>query len=138
MKFKGIAVPPPSKGIRITEPDQVVPDQSLSLREIIQRFTRNEALPVGMKGQYGSDSGIDPESESEFNVDVEKSAHWDLTEKHEFIDRVKEVGKEFEAAEKERAQRAAEKEAAEREKAIARRVKAEARKLAASQDKKTG
>lgn len=65
-------------------PKLVVPDQSLSLREILKRFTRHEALPIGSNTHYGSDGSIDPESDSEFNIDVEKARYWDLTEKDDF------------------------------------------------------
>lgn len=89
MVSKANAFPKPWDGVSFEGvKDQVVPDQSLTLKEILTRFVRGEALPVGQKHTYGSDGSIDPESESNFNVDLEKAKHWDLTEKAEFRDAV--------------------------------------------------
>lgn len=84
------AFPEPSKGAPGGRPKQVVPDQSLSLKDILNRFVRKEPLPVGHDGTFGSDGDIDPESDSPFNIDQEKAKHWDLTEKAEFQDMVME------------------------------------------------
>jgi len=49
-----------------------VPNQSLSLREIIKRFIRNEALPLEKEGIYEERMG-----------DLEKFAREDITVRHE-------------------------------------------------------
>lgn len=106
MKFKSIAIPEPSKGTPGGRPSQAVPDQSLSLQDILARFVRKEPLPVGHKAAYGSEGSIDPESESEFNIDQEKAKGWDLTEKDDFAEKVREKHAEHHAAEHEKAQKA--------------------------------
>lgn len=111
MKFKGFSIPSPSVGIVISEPDQTVPSQALSLKEILHRFVRNEALPVAHQGKYGSDV-IDPESDSELNVDLEKLKYADLTEKAEFVEKTKKVAKAFDQQEKAKAKKAADDKAA--------------------------
>jgi len=50
----------------------VIPSQSMSLQEIINRFTRREALPIEKNGIY-----------NEFAGDLEKMAREDITERHE-------------------------------------------------------
>lgn len=52
------------KGVKVS----VVPDQSMSLAEIIKRFIRKESLPVLREGVYNEDLG-----------DIEKMAHEDIT-----------------------------------------------------------
>lgn len=47
----------------------VVPMQSLSLKEIVKRFIRREALPISKEGIY----------EDRYDYDLEKLAHEDLT-----------------------------------------------------------
>lgn len=114
MKFKKTQIPAPSPGLVITEPDQVVPDQSLTLKEILQRFVRHEALPVGNNANFGN--GQDPEGDSPLNIDLEKAAHWDLTERDDFNATVAEMKNEFETQEKKKAAKA-KAEAAEKRKA---------------------
>lgn len=114
MKFKGKAIPAPSEGLVITELDQTVPDQSMSLREILERFTKGEALPVGKAAEWGN--GQDPEGDSPLNIDLEKAANWDLVERQEFNEKVDEMKREVERVNKTRAEKAAEKKA-EKEKA---------------------
>lgn len=134
MKFKPFTLGP-HKGIKITEPDQVVPDQSLSLKEILTRFVRHEALPVGQRVAYGSEGSLDPESDSPLNIDQEKARYMDLTEKDEFKEMVSEATQLFEEKQKQHdAQSAAEKQIAE-EKERQKRIRIAARKLA---NKKTG
>lgn len=116
MKFKGY-VTGPHKGSPGDRPKQVVPDQSLSLREILQRFVRHEPLDVAHAGVYGSQGDIDPESDSPFNIDQEKAKHWDLTEKDEFremvmeerekVEKVKKAGEAKKAAQKAEAEKKA-------------------------------
>lgn len=51
---------------------QTVPNQSLTLRDIIKRFIRKESLPIGREGIYNETLG-----------DLEKIAREDLTQRHE-------------------------------------------------------
>ncbi|AZL82664.1 hypothetical protein [Apis mellifera associated microvirus 34] len=111
-----------SPGLVIKEKDQVVPDQSMSLREILTRFVRREALPVSKATFYGSETGIDPDSESHFNVDQEKAQYWDFTEKADFkekVDNAKRELEQYESAKKKRAEaKKAEAEKAEFERKV--------------------
>lgn len=117
MKFKSIAIPVASQGEDFTDViDQVVPDQSMSLEEILHRFTRNESLPVAMQAEYGDD-----DIENPLNVDLEKMATADLVDKEQFTDQLKEVKKAYEKQEKEKVSR---KQKADAEKAEAERLKA--------------
>lgn len=128
MKFRSVACPLPSKGVKLSGKKLVVPDQSLPLREILERFTRHEALPIGHKVDWG---GVDDEApESELDVDLEKLAHADLTEKDEFREKVLAVKSKYEEEEKARREKlAADKKAAD-EKKLQLRIAREARKLA--------
>lgn len=54
----------------------VVPNQSMTLREILKRFVKHEALPVVKEGVY---------SESQ-DIDLEKFAHEDITVREEIRD----------------------------------------------------
>lgn len=138
MIFKGKAIPAPSQGEKGGRPKQVVPDASMSLKEILQRFVRKEPLPVAHNGVFGSDGLIDPESESEFNIDQEKARGWDLTEREEFADKVRAKHAEHHALEVEK-QRKVKQEAEAKAKAdFDKRVRLEARKLTKKQAGSTG
>lgn len=58
---------------------QVIPNQSMSLKEIIKRFVRREALPVTKEGTY-----------HESDHDLEKVMTMDVVEKQELLAQVKE------------------------------------------------
>lgn len=76
------------KGVKIT----VVPDQSMSLKDIIRRFIKKEALPLSKEGFY----------EDRFDYDLEKVQHEDLVVKDEILETVKaDVAKKKEKHEKE-------------------------------------
>lgn len=92
MKFKSIASPTPTEGVKVNAKKAVVPNQSMSLREILERFTRGEKLPVGQEGTY--DDG--PE-------DLEKMGHADLVDKMEFSDKLKQTQKDYALQEKKKA-----------------------------------
>lgn len=94
MKYKSIASPEPSVGLKITEPKAVVPNMALSLQEILARFTRGEPLEIGREGNY--DDGPD---------DLEKVSHMDLVDKEEYVEKLKATTKQWEKQEKERAQK---------------------------------
>lgn len=90
MEFKSRSCPGMSVGIKVEGEELVVPNQALSLRQILDRFTRQQALPIGKDGNY--DEGED---------DLEKLRHMDLVDKEEYIDRLKQTqikyGKQEEA-----------------------------------------
>lgn len=117
-------------GTVYNEPKQVLPDQSLSLKEILQRFVRHEALPVGRNMTYGSENYIDPESDSELNIDVEKARYWDMTEKAEFKARVKEYESVHQTNEAKRAKAKATADAKKAELEFNEKVEKRARELA--------
>lgn len=137
MKYKNAAYPAPWKGLDREWVKEVVPDQTIKLQEILRRFVRGEALPLGKPTVYGSEGEIDPESDSEFNVDQEKAAHWDLTERDEFAEKVRIGTAEYEKAEAEK-KRLQDVEAAEAaRKADEKRIRLAAQKLAKKQGSKT-
>lgn len=116
MKFKSIASPAPSKGADFSkEKSQVVPDQSLTLKEILERFTRNEALPISHPVEY-----------HESDDDLEKVQHMDLVDREEYINTLKRTQRNFEAQEQKKAKQKAEKIEAEERKKIAEKLKKEA------------
>lgn len=78
-----------------------VPNQSMSLEEILQRFVRKEKLPIGKDVQY-----------HETDYDLEKLSRMDLTERDEFIAAQKEVQARYDRQKKAAALAKAEKEAA--------------------------
>lgn len=57
----------------------VVPNQSMTLKEILRRFVRRESLPVEKQGVYAEGFG-----------DLEKMAHEDFVERDERIAELKE------------------------------------------------
>lgn len=72
-----------------------VPNQSLSLRDILQRFVRRESLPVLQEGFYEDRFG-----------DLEKIKEEDITQKHERVNELKDVVSKGRKAEKEAAEKA--------------------------------
>lgn len=92
MKFKSKAIPKPSEGVKYTDKSLVLPDQSLSLKTILERFTRNEPLPIGRDVSY-----------HESDDDLEKVSNMDLVDKQEFIDKLKETRSNFDKQEKKKA-----------------------------------
>lgn len=111
-------MPAPSDGVDFSKEESVVvPDQSMSLQEILERFTRGEPLPVMHETQYGDDDLDNP-----LNEDLEKMANADLVDKAEYRDRLKEVQVNYEKQEKiksaKKAKEAAEMAEKERESAI--------------------
>jgi len=84
MKFKALSSPPVSKGQAGGRKKQVVPDQAMSLEEILKRFVRNEPLPVGRQGLY-----------HEGEDDLSKLDDMDPTEKKEYADRLRQTQREY-------------------------------------------
>lgn len=84
----------------------VVPQQSMTLQEIIRRFIKRETLPVSHEAVY----------EDRYDLDLEKLAHEDLTVQGEvlevFREKVKDLDAKVKAEEKEK-QTAMQKAAAE-------------------------
>jgi len=95
MKFKSIASPESTPGISFKGvKKQVVPNQALSLQEILERFTKGEPLEVGRDVQY-----------HESDDDLEKVSHMDLVDKQEYMDKLKQTQKDYESQEKRKAQK---------------------------------
>jgi len=131
MKYKGKAIPKPSPGVDFTnEKSIVVPDQSMSLEEILRRFTRSESLPVGKKTEYGD------ESDNPLNVDLEKLAKSDITERHEYMDKLDEVQKQYNRQEKIKAEDLKKAEAERAKIAEQKRINLAAKRLAKENSKK--
>lgn len=65
-----------------------VPNQSMSLREILQRFTRKESLPISKEGVYNEDYG-----------DLEKMAHEDPVIQAERIAELKDTQQRYKTQE---------------------------------------
>lgn len=116
MKFRSFAAPEPSLGVSYAHCKEiVVPDQGMSLKEILERFTRGEPVEQGHPVSYGED-----ESDNPLNVDLEKLRNSDLVEKAEYADKLKEIQKTHQsqerkksakiAADKEKARKLAEEE----------------------------
>lgn len=57
---------------------QVVPNQSLTLKDIIQRFIRKESLPIGREGIYNEQLG-----------DLEKIAREDIVDQQDRANRLR-------------------------------------------------
>lgn len=74
----------------------VVPNQSLSLRQIVQRFVRRESLPLHKPGIYEERFG-----------DLEKLSTADITVRMDKVEELKAQIAAFEKREKDRAEKAA-------------------------------
>jgi len=92
MRFKSIAIPAASKGYKVPGKSETVPSQSMSLQEILMRFTRNEALPIGKQVSFH-------ESED----DLEKVHAMDLVDRQEYYDKLEETKKQYAKQEKAKA-----------------------------------
>lgn len=123
--FKKGSWPVPSPGEDYSQvKDIVVPDDSLSLEEILLRFTRGEALPVGQEVQEGEDS------DNPLNVDLEKLRDSDLVDKEEFIAKLQEVQRQYNLQEKKKLDEENARKAEEFKKKDEKRIRILARKLA--------
>lgn len=92
MKFKSKSIPALWKGIVNQGKLLVVPNQSMSLQEILTRFTRGEVLTVGKEIAY-----------HESDDDLEKVSHLDLVDKEEYIDKLKQTQSEYKKQERKKA-----------------------------------
>lgn len=128
MKYKGIATPSPSLGIDFSKiKDECVPNQSMSLAEILKRFVRGEALPVGFESQEGEAFHTDE--------DLEKMKYADLTDKAEYSAKLNKIQVAHRRQEEQKAAKA--KANADKKAKIAQQKKIEeaARKLAKESSK---
>jgi len=129
MRFKSIAIPKVTQGVSfVGEVDQVVPDQSMSLAYILERFTRGEAVPVGHEGHFDEES----------DIDLEKLQKADLVDKAEYVERLEDVKKRHEKQEKAKAVKKAEADALAAKVAEEKRIRIAARKLAKENSAKGG
>ncbi|AXH75184.1 MAG: hypothetical protein [Microviridae sp.] len=62
-----------------TGPTMTVPDQSMSVREIMDRFTRGQRIPDKMLGYYDDD-------QDSLGLDGQDWNSLDLSEKHDLVD----------------------------------------------------
>lgn len=107
--YKSIASPTPKGSSRDWSKLEklTVPDQSLSLQDILDRFSRKEALPVGKDPSYNDEIEID----SPFAVDLEKLGQADILDKMEHAEQWREISDTFK---REEAARVAKKTAADK------------------------
>lgn len=103
MKFVSVASPKPAIGCKTGGIKLTVPNQAMSLEEILERFVRGEPVNVGKDPVY--DDG---------DEDLEKLSHMDLVDKAEYVERLKDT------------QKAYKKQEADKVKAEKERLKAEA------------
>lgn len=132
MKYKAIAIPKPSPGVDFSkEVALVVPDQSMSLQEILKRFTRGESLPIGVSTEYGDENLDNP-----LNVDLEKIRLADLVDQADYVDKLKDVKTRYDKQEKQKAAKIAADKAAAAKAADEKRIQEAARELAAKESSK--
>lgn len=96
MKYKSVALPERSSGVKFSGKKLFVPDQSLSVAEILARFQRDGSIPNGERGVF-----------IETDEDLEKLGDMDLVEKDEFIAKQKAVQEMYKAQEAFKAKRKA-------------------------------
>lgn len=118
MIYRKSRIPLPSKGLVNTAKKIVVPDQSMSLQEILTRFTRGEPLAVAHPEAYGGNEDL----EDELNLDLEKVAKSDLTERDELAEKIRGIRDEHEKAEKTAKQKKAEAQAKAKAEADEKRI----------------
>lgn len=94
----------PSKGITIAQKKLTLPSQSLTIREILKRFTRGEKVSVGTQTFH----------EDFQDVDLEKLKYADLIDRAEFSEKLKQISETFKTQEKNRQRLQIEKEVQKR------------------------
>jgi len=87
---------------------QVVPNQAMTVREIMKRFMRNEPLAIAKEKFYHDGS-----------FDLEKVAHADMVDRDEFIEIQTRIQKRFKAQEEYREKLEQEKQILEKANALA-------------------
>lgn len=127
MQYRALAYPKKSKGLNFEGVEHLTkPSAGMSLKVILDRFTRGEAVPVGKDALDGVDYdfGLD--------IDYMKLRGADLVDKQDFIQKmqvIQDAHKRQQAFKEAQAKAKAEKEA---EEAIQRRIQDEAQKLVSS------
>lgn len=92
MKYRAVTIPGRSKGISFKDiPKVVKPNDALSLEEILERFTRGEALDIGKDPRY-----------HDSDLDLEKLRGLDPVEREEIIEGLSTVQATFHRQEEER------------------------------------
>lgn len=116
MKYKGTAIPKtPDIGVSYAHViDKAVPSQSMTLLEILERFTRGEKLPIGKEGNYHDGPH-----------DLEKLAHADLVDRGDFITEMRETQNAYKKQERKKQRDAIEAEKAAAKAAALAELKAE-------------
>lgn len=120
MKYLSVACPTQSVGLQIVGKKIVVPNQAMSLEEILRRFVRDESLPIGKDSQYYEDG----------DEDLEKIPHMDLVDQSEYMDGLKETQKIYKRQEAQREKAARDKIAADFKIQVENDVKKAAEKAA--------
>lgn len=91
LTYKKFAIPSPSEGLDLSNEEKLtLPDQAMSLQEILDRFTRKESLPIATDGLYENDN--DEVSE----MDLGKFHALDITEQYSHIENMWEKQKRYE------------------------------------------
>lgn len=92
LSFKQKAIPNPSDGLDLSGEELItVPDQSLSLQEILDRFTRKESLPIANDGLYENDNDEVGET------DLGKFHAMDIVDQYSHIENMFEKQKRYES-----------------------------------------
>lgn len=118
MIYRTSTIPKPSEGISfIGVKDEVVPDQSMSLQYILEKFTRGEPLAVAH-----------PTSEGVQDEDLEKIRHADLVDKAAYSAKLEGIKKAHEKQEAKKAKAQKEKDEKERAEAFEKKVQEEVQK----------
>lgn len=92
LEFKNCAVAGPRKGVNYSKEVLLTkPNESMSLNEIISRFMRGEALPVGQDGEY-----------FEGEEDLEKLKKMDIVDRTEYKERMTKIVEQYQKEEDER------------------------------------
>jgi len=101
MNFKSLSSPEVSEGKSYLDKNGkplkklTVPNRSMSLQEILERFTRGEPLEVSRgEGTY-----------HEGDTDLEKIAHADLVDREEYTERLRQTQKDYEKQERAKAKK---------------------------------
>lgn len=133
IKFKSVSWPKFAQGADYKAVKRVtVPNQAMSLHEILTRFTRGEEIPVGQPVAY---SEVDDIAES-LNVDIEKIKYYDLVDRAEFSEKLNDVVDRFKKQETRKKQKADREAADAAEKLAAEMLQKRAEQVAAQQSAK--
>lgn len=91
IQFKTRAIPEPSEGLDLSGEELLtVPDQAMSLQEILDRFTRKESLPIATDGLYENDTDDVGE------IDLGKFHAMDIVDQYSHIENMFEKQQRYE------------------------------------------